>query len=191
MKVNTTRFGDLNVDDKDILVFEEGLLGFENLKKFFVVDPGDNTLILWLQSIEDGEIAFPILEPKIYKPDYTAKLMPADMKPINLENISEASIYTILTIPGDITQMSANLKAPIVINRKTKEAKQIVLQDNKLIVRYPMYIELKKYISNFSSDDSKRTQVTVQSVADAADSAQTVTTGTAAPNDNKLKENQV
>lgn len=159
MKVNTTRFGELTVNNEDIINFSEGLLGFENLSKFFVVDPGDNTLILWLQSIEDASIAFPIIEPKIFKPDYVAKLLPADMASIKLETISDAKIYSILTIPSDITTMSANLKAPIVINNVKKIAKQIVLQDNKLSVKYEMYKELKSYIVSYSSDDSKRTSV--------------------------------
>jgi flagellar assembly factor FliW len=55
--------------------------------------------------------------------------------------------------------MSANLKAPIIINNKTKIARQIVLQDSKLEVRFKMYMDLKKYIVNYASDDSKRTNV--------------------------------
>jgi flagellar assembly factor FliW len=161
VKVNTTRFDELQVNKEDVINFQEGLLGFENLKKFFVVDPGDSTLILWLQSIDDGKIAFPIIEPKIYKPDYVAKLLPADMSSVELESLSQAKIYSILTIPSDITQMSANLKAPIVINNEKKIAKQIVLQDSKLNVKHEMYKELKSYIVSFSSDDSNRTSVKV------------------------------
>ena len=159
MKVNTTRFGELQVNQEDIVSFSEGLLGFENLKEFFVVDPGDSTLILWLQSIEDAKIAFPIIEPKIFKPDYVAKLLPADMNSVKIESVHEAKIYSILTIPTDITKMSANLKAPIVINNEKKVARQIVLQDNKLSVKYEMYKELKSYIVSYTSDDSRRTNV--------------------------------
>jgi flagellar assembly factor FliW len=159
LKVNTTRFGELQVNQEDIINFSEGVLGFENLRQFFVVDPGDSTLILWLQSIEDSKIAFPIIEPKIFKPDYIAKLLPADMNSVNLESIADAKIYSILTIPSNITEMSANLKAPIVINNNKKIAKQIVLQDNKLSVKFEMYKELKSFIVAYSSDDSKRTTV--------------------------------
>ncbi|MAX65712.1 MAG: flagellar assembly protein FliW [Halobacteriovoraceae bacterium] len=164
VKVNTTRFGELTVNTEDIINFSEGLLGFEKLSKFFVVDPGDSTLILWLQSIEDESIAFPIIEPKIFKPDYIAKLLPADMNSVELENINNAKIYSILTIPSDITTMSANLKAPIVINNEKKVAKQIVLQDNKLSVKFEMYKELKSYIVTYTSDDSKRTHVAAPKV---------------------------
>ncbi len=157
MKVKTTRFGELEVNPNDIVTFSEGLLGFENLKKYFVVDPGDSTLILWLQSTEDEKVAFPIIEPKIFKPDYIAKLLPADLNGLELENLQSAKLYSILTIPANVTEMSANLKAPVVINSLRKVGKQIVLQDSKLSVKHEMYKELKVYIVNFSSDDARRT----------------------------------
>ena len=157
MKVKTTRFGELEVNPTDLITFAEGLFGFENLKKYFVVDPGDSTLILWLQSTEDEKIAFPIIEPKMFKPDYIAKLLPADLNGLDLDSLQTAKLYSILTIPANVTEMSANLKAPIVINSSKKIGKQMVLQDSKLSVKHEMYKELKTYIMNFSSDDAKRT----------------------------------
>ena len=71
-----------------------------------------------------------------------------------------------MTIPQNVTEMSANLKAPVIINNKTKMARQIVLQDSKLEVRFKMYMDLKKYIINYSnniSDDSKRTNISSNS----------------------------
>jgi len=159
VKIKTTRFGELEVAKKDIITFKEGVLGFDSVKNFFVVDPGDQTLILWLQSVEDEAIAFPIIEPKIFLPDYTIKLVPAEMNSLKLETINDACVYSILTIPSLVTGMSANLKAPIIINNKTKQARQIVLQDSKLEVKYPMYKELKTYIVTYNSADVKRTTI--------------------------------
>jgi flagellar assembly factor FliW len=122
-------------------------------------------LILWFQSAEDPATAFPIIEPKIFQPEYVVKLLPAELASLELESINDASVYTILTIPKVVTDMSANLKAPIVINNKTKVARQIVLQDSKLEVRCKMYKELKKYIVSYSSDDSTRTKAQAPSVA--------------------------
>jgi flagellar assembly factor FliW len=157
VKVKTTRFGELEVNQIDVVVFNDGLLGFDNLKKYFVVDPGDSTLILWLQSIEDERIAFPIIEPKIFKPDYIAKLLPADLNGLELDSLQNAKLYSILTIPANVQEMSANLKAPVVINSAKKVGKQIVLADSKLSVKHEMYRELKTYIVNFTPDDSRRT----------------------------------
>ena len=156
MKIETSRFGELEVDKKDIIHLKDGVLGFENLKKFFIVDPGDQTLILWLQSTQEPKTAFPIIEPKIFMPDYSVKLVPGEMASLSLESLNDASVYTILTIPKTVTDMSANLKAPLIINNQTKDARQIVLQDNKLDVRYKMYKALKRYIVNYTSDDAQR-----------------------------------
>lgn len=157
------------------------MLGFENLKKFFVVDPGDSTLILWLQSAEDEKIAFPIIEPKIFKPDYVAKLLPADMRSVELENLADAKIYSILTIPSNITEMSANLKAPVVINNEKKIARQIVLQDSKLNVKHEMYLDLKRYIVNYASDDAKRTNVSISEAKEESGATQTEKPATTNP----------
>ncbi|MBI2521349.1 MAG: flagellar assembly protein FliW [Bdellovibrio sp.] len=179
MKVTTTRFGELEVDKKDVINFAEGLLGFDNFKRFFIVDPGDQTLILWLQSLEDASIAFPIIEPKIFTPDYAVRLLPPELISLELETLSDASIYTILTIPQNIVEMSANLKAPIIINNKTRVARQIVLQDSKLEVRHKMYVELKKYIVTYNSDDARRsnaqtiTQETNRNQTQEVDTAKT------------------
>ena len=169
MKVKTTRFGELEVNPNDVITFNEGLLGFENVKKYFVVDPGDSTLILWLQSTEDEKVAFPIIEPKIFKPDYIAKLLPADLNGLELESLQSAKLYCVLTIPANVTEMSANLKAPIVVNSAKKVGKQIVLQDSKLTVKHEMYRELKTYIVNFSSDDARRTSFEPSIALEAGD----------------------
>ncbi|MDH4467738.1 MAG: flagellar assembly protein FliW [Bacteriovoracaceae bacterium] len=161
MKVLTTRFGELSVNKEDVIRFKEGILGFEEHKNFFIVDPNDNTLILWLQSTDTPNIAFPMIEPQIFKSDYFPVLMPSDMSSIDLEETSDARVYSILTIPADYTQMSANLKAPIVVNVKKNIGKQIVLQDNRMLVKHEMYKELKLAISSHAtSDDRRRTMQT-------------------------------
>jgi len=112
-----------------------------------------------LQSIDDESVAFPIIEPRIFMPDYRVNLLPAELNSLSLENLNDATVYSILTIPQNVTDMSANLKAPVVINNASKAARQIVLQDSKLEVKYPMYLELKKYIVNFSTKTVSRTPV--------------------------------
>ena len=155
MKIATVRFGNLEVDEGDILFFHEGLLGFEKLTRFSIVDPGDDTLIMWLQSLDDGALAFPIIEPQVFWSNYSVKLISSELESLGLESITKAKIYSILTIPKDVTKMSANLKAPIVINSSRNIARQIVLQDNKLSVQYEMYRELKAHIITMANASSK------------------------------------
>lgn len=144
MKVNTSRFGVVDVADTDIMEFSDGLLGFEHLKKFFIVDPADETLILWLQSAEAPEVAFPILEPKLFKADYKVRLSANELRTLRIDasNRKDTLVYCILTIPAEVSAMSANLKAPIVINSASRQARQVVLQENEYSVKFSMYREL-------------------------------------------------
>jgi flagellar assembly factor FliW len=144
MKSNTSRFGMVEVAEADIVEFPEGLLGFEGLKKFFIVDPADDTLILWLQSLDSPGVAFPMLEPKLFKSDYKVRLSANELRSLRVDSTSskDALVYCILTIPEDVTAMTANLKAPIVINGAEQVARQVVLQENEYSVKYPMYREL-------------------------------------------------
>ncbi len=111
MKVKTTRFGELEVNPTDIITFNEGLLGFEHLKKYFVVDPGDSTLILWLQSTEEDRVAFPIIEPKIFKPDYIAKLLPADLNGLDLDSTAQSGRPLTRAIPSPISATRPTVRA--------------------------------------------------------------------------------
>ncbi len=144
MKVQTSRFGTLDVAENDIVEFTEGLLGFEGLKKFFIVDPSDETLILWLQSVDEADVAFPVLEPKLFKGDYKVRLSANELRALKIQsaNNKDTLVYCILTIPADVTQMTANLKAPIVLNTAQQLARQVVLQENEYSVKFSMYKEL-------------------------------------------------
>ncbi|MCO5142362.1 MAG: flagellar assembly protein FliW [Oligoflexia bacterium] len=144
MKINTSRFGLLEVEDADIIHFRDGLLAFEDLQKFFIVDPSDETLILWLQSADRPEVAFPILEPKLFKDDYKVRLSGNELRLLEMDSTSNMNslVYCILTIPSDVTEITANLKAPIVINGKMNLGKQVVLQENEYGVKYAMYKDL-------------------------------------------------
>jgi len=144
MKINTSRFGAVEVAESDIIHFSDGLLGFESLKRFFIVDPADETLILWLQSADAADVAFPILEPKLFKPDYKVRLSANELRVLRIDSTKskETLVYCILTIPADVAAMTANLKAPIVINTDSQLARQVVLQENEYSVKFPVYKQL-------------------------------------------------
>ncbi len=156
MIVKTGRFGQLTVSEDDTILIPHGILGFPQYTRFCLVDPGDETLILWLQSLEDSTIAFPLLEPKIFKPDYSVRLSAAELRELKLENINQSAVYSILTIGEDITQMTANLKAPLVINLKQKLARQVVLQENEYSIKHLMFKELRAHLMTIAAQFSSR-----------------------------------
>lgn len=151
MKISTMRFGELEVSADEIITFPDGVLGFPELRRYCLVDPGDDTLILWLQSLEDANVAFPVLEPKIYKSDYVVKLSAQELKQLKLDNINQSIVFTILTIPREVMNMTANLKAPIVVNLKEQVGRQVVLQENEYTLKHLMFRELKAQLATIEA----------------------------------------
>lgn len=162
MVIETGRFGQIKVSESEIITIPSGILGFPDDHEFCLVDSADDTLILWLQSIRNPHLAFPVLEPKIFKPDYLVRLSGAELRELRLESIKSASVYTILTIPEDLTLMTANLKAPLVINTANRVAKQVILQENDQPIKHAMFKELRAHL------------ISIQSVTGSAESHPTV-----------------
>jgi flagellar assembly factor FliW len=159
--VKTGRFGQLTVGNDEIIRIPHGIMGFPEYSEFCLVDPGDETLILWLQSLQNPEIAFPMLEPKIFRTDYAARLSAAELRELKLENINQSAVFSILTIPSDITQMTANLKAPLVINLKEQIARQVVLQENEYTIKHLMFKELRQHLITIAAQKRGSAQGTV------------------------------
>ena len=161
MIVKTGRFGQIEVSSEEIISIPSGVLGFPEDHNFCLVDPGDDTLILWLQSLSNPLLSFPVLEPKIFKPEYVVRLSAAELRELRLASIKDASVFTILTIPAVMSEMTANLKAPLVINVREKTAKQVVLQENDQPIKYPMFKELRTHLITLSTN-AKPTTKSVQ-----------------------------
>jgi flagellar assembly factor FliW len=151
MIIQTGRFGEVQVNEGETIEIPQGLLGFPEYTKYCLIDAADDTLIVWLQSLQNPEIAFPLLEPKIFRPDYSARLSAAELRELRLENINQSAVFSVLTIPEDVTQMTANLKAPVVINLKEQIAKQVVLQENEYSIKHLMFKELKTHLITINS----------------------------------------
>jgi flagellar assembly factor FliW len=145
--IQTTRFGAVQLQAEDIIDFPEGILGFNDLRKFVLLDDPNDEIFAWLQSCEVPQIAFPVLEPELFTSNYQVVLTKHDLESIG--NPEKTRAFSIITIPEDATQMTANLKAPVVINIAKRQARQIVLQDNNLAIREPIFTKLQtRVVSN-------------------------------------------
>ena len=129
MKFETTRFGTLNIEEKQIISFSGGLYGFEKETRFTLLpfNPNVESPMEWMQSISSPHLAFVVTDPYLYVPDYKLKLMEEDKKKVELEADEPFITRCIVTIPENYTEMTANLMAPVVINSQKGMAKQFVL----------------------------------------------------------------
>lgn len=147
--IETSRFGRVEFQREDVLTFSEGLLGFSDLRNFVLLDDPSDEIFAWLQSCEVGAIAFPVLEPELFAENYKVNLTKGDLESLKLPSADKARFFTIVTIPEDPTQMTANLKAPIILNVVDRVGRQCVLQDNHLAIREPIFAKLQqRVISN-------------------------------------------
>lgn len=142
MKIQTTRFGWIQIGQDDIIQFPEGLLGFEALRQFVLLDDPNDEIFAWLQSCEEPAIAFPVLEPELFSEQYQINLTRHDLEALQTTGEGIRG-FSIITIPNDPTHMTANLKAPVVVNVAKRIARQCVLQDNNLAIREPIFTKLQ------------------------------------------------
>ncbi len=143
MKVQTKWFGDMEISEDKIFTFEKGIIGYEDFKNFTIVfdaEKGDKASIYWLQSTEEPALAIPMIEPRIVSENYDPIVEDELVNTLG-QNIMDARLEVLVTItvPTDITKMTCNLKAPIILNTDTMKGIQVIADNEDYLVRYPIY----------------------------------------------------
>lgn len=156
MKVNTSRFGEIEINENDLIQMPEGLIGFPELVKFVLLDHDKDSPFKWLQSIDDPEMAFVVISPLTFRPDYMVEVTEDEVSALKLNNSDNAVISVIVTIPMDPKKMSANLKAPLIFNLNNRLGKQIILKDSQYQTKHFILDEMKKYAQKDNQLDLKK-----------------------------------
>lgn len=147
MQIQTSRFGVVDLSPEDLIEFSEGILGFASLRKFVLLDDPTDEIFAWLQSCESPAIAFPVLEPELFlSTKYEIQFNRRDYEALRLSAGEKFHTFIIITIPNDPRQMTANLKAPVIINGAKKLGRQCVLQENSLAIREPIFSALQQRV---------------------------------------------
>ncbi len=142
MKAKTRIFGEIEIADDKVIVMEKGMIGFPNLNRFALIYDEDKgrkaTSIMWLQSMDDPDIAFPVMDPSVVKEDYNPNVSAEIVEPLGKLTEENTFILVTVTVPKNIQDFSVNLKAPIVINNETKKGVQLIVEDD-LPIKYKVY----------------------------------------------------
>ena len=142
MDVRTTRFGELEtiaVSDEAELTFAEGLPGFEDHTAFAVVRDERLGPFGLLQSLADPDVGFLVIEPAHFVEDYAFDLSDGDVARLELDDTIEPQVLSVLVVPEDVRAMTANLRAPVVVNPRRRLAKQVILTDERLSLRHRVF----------------------------------------------------
>ena len=135
MKIETARFGALEVDPAQIFTFPMGLLGFAALKSFVIVER-ERHHFKWLQSLDDAAVAFVLGDPLSFYPGYRAEIKRAELQALAPLEERDLVLSVIMTVASRPEEVSANLCAPLIFNLANRRAMQYVLNDQRYPVKY-------------------------------------------------------
>ncbi|WP_146552428.1 flagellar assembly protein FliW [Rummeliibacillus sp. SL167] len=139
MKIDTKFLGQVEVEKERFITFEEGIPGFPDEKQFVLIPFGENTPFIILQSTNTPQTGFVLAFPYLFKADYAFDLSDEDVEALSIEKQEDIITYAIVTLKDTLPNSTINLLAPIVINTKKQQGKQIILNDNhQELLHYPL-----------------------------------------------------
>jgi flagellar assembly factor FliW len=144
MKIETSRFGTLEIDGDRLLHFPQGLLGFGDYREYVLLEAGDpaeacppgTPTFWWLQSVQVPDLAFVVTDPLLFVPTYRVPVHPQQLAELGVSSLDEAQVLVIVNKQRDT--LTGNLQGPLMINLQTRQAQQMVLSDRRYTTRVPL-----------------------------------------------------
>ena len=143
MEVLTREKGKVAVAEENLLTIPEGLFGFEMYSKYALID-SDYMPFIWLQSCEDSNLAFLIIDPFRICSNYEADIDDETLSKIGIEKPEDIILMAIVTVPSNGTPITANLQGPLVINKKNQKCMQVVLNDSRWSTKFDIMKALEQ-----------------------------------------------
>ncbi len=144
MRIETKLFGEIEVEEEKKITFTNGIIGFPELKDFLLVhDSESDGGIRWLQSLQEPAFAMPVIDPLIIAQDYNPQIEDELLAPLSITEEVNMLVLVTITVPKEVEKMSVNLRAPMIINGETRNASQIIVDEERYAVKYPIYELLK------------------------------------------------
>jgi flagellar assembly factor FliW len=145
MQVKTKHFGEVDLDENKIIHFDGGILGFEEFKDYTILfdnEDGEQPNISWLQSIEEPSLSIPIVSPFLIKEDYNPEIEDEYLKPLDKLTDANLIVMVSITVPSDVRKISANLKAPFILNSDTRKGVQVIVENSDYEIKTYFYDKL-------------------------------------------------
>ena len=139
MRINTSRFGEIDIADEKLIEFADGIPGFDGTKQFALISSEDTEPFHWLQAVDEPDISLCVINPFSVVPDYAPRVPEALLAEIGSPINDDVLLLTVAVIPAETARMTTNLMSPILINAKNNQAKQVILEDGEYPVRRPIY----------------------------------------------------
>ena len=147
MLAKTKFFGEVELADDKILEFPNGIIGFEECTKFAIMydeDDDREKTISWLQSLDEPTLALPVIEPMAIVPDYAPMIEDELLKPLNNPADEDLLFLLVMTVPSDMTKVTANMKAPVIINIAERKGVQLIVENADYPVKFNVYESVQR-----------------------------------------------
>ena len=141
MRVQTKPYGEIDVDERQLVRIPAGLFGFEELREFVLLDAAQQPFY-WLQSLESPAVAFVLIDPLLFRPDYDPGVDREELADIGVQSPEDLLVLAIVTVAGPDKVMTANLQGPLLLNRHTHVARQSISGDPRWGVRHAVMEEI-------------------------------------------------
>ncbi|MEN6521544.1 MAG: flagellar assembly protein FliW [Armatimonadota bacterium] len=139
MQITTTRFGNIDVNNESIIHMDETMLGFEHCNRYVLLQDRPDTAFKWMQSIDDPTVAFLVINPNDFFPDYEIELTDEQAESLKLSDAHDSVMFTTVTLDRKSNRATTNLVGPIVMNVQTMHASQIVLQNDRYTTKQTIW----------------------------------------------------
>ena len=140
MVVQTKYLGEIDIEEDKIITFEHGIFGFEECTRYILLYKDEfGSGISWLQSLDNEALALPVISPSLVMKEYNPVVEDEVLNTLGQMKEDNIVIFLTLTVPADLTKMTSNLKAPLVINAETKKGCQVVAENQEYLIKYPVY----------------------------------------------------
>ncbi|NQU77019.1 MAG: flagellar assembly protein FliW [Planctomycetes bacterium] len=136
MKIDTTRFGPVEVDPQRVITMPKGMLGFPLHKQYALIAASEDSPFYWLQALNEPSLAFVVCDPRLFVSEYQIVLKGDDQELLGVIGEDEVTLLVVCNKVDDL--LTANLRGPIAVNPTTREGKQLVLSEKRLSTRHPL-----------------------------------------------------
>ncbi len=141
MRVKTKAYGEIEADERQRVSFPAGLLGFEKFKDYILLDARQKPFF-YLQSVDVPDLAFILIDPFLFRPDYSLDVNDASLGEIGVASAEDVLVFSIVTVPVEGGSATANLMGPLIINKANRLGMQTVLADSRWRVKHDIMAEL-------------------------------------------------
>ena len=147
MRVQTKFFGEVELDDNKVIEFPNGIIGFEDFKKFAIIydiEDDRDTKISWLQSLEEPTLALLVVDPLAVTTEYAPMIEDELLKPLGNPADEDLLFLLVMTVPSDMTKVTANMKAPVIISTEERKGVQLIVDNADYPVKFNVYESVQK-----------------------------------------------